>query len=133
MLTITRQTYTDRSVSGMMDLDGVFQCYTLEPPKGTVKPHCIPSGIFKGKKYHSPSLGRIVLLLIGVPGFEDIEIHNGNYPRNTHGCTLVGQTRGTDFVGNSIAALDALIPKLPDDFEVSYIDTEPQKENHENG
>jgi hypothetical protein len=124
MLTVTRQTYTPSSTIGVLDIDGLFECYTEEPPKpqgdNPQKPYCIPAGTYKGKKYNSPSLGRTVLLLIGVPGFDFIEIHNGNYPRNTHGCTLVGQTCGDDFVGASNAALDALIAKLPDDFEITY-------------
>jgi hypothetical protein len=128
MLTVTRQVYTSNSTIGKMDIDGVFECYTEEPPQpqgvDPVKPYCIPAGTYRGQKYNSPRLGRIVLLLLNVPGFEDIEIHNGNYPRNTHGCTLVGQTCGDDFVGASVAALEALIAKLSDNFEITYVDTE---------
>jgi len=37
-----------------------------------------------------------------------IYIHNGNYPRNTDGCLLVGTSRSKDFVGASVEALKSL-------------------------
>lgn len=37
-----------------------------------------------------------------------IYIHNGNYPRNTDGCLLVGSSRSKDMVGNSGDTLIAL-------------------------
>jgi len=43
-----------------------------------------------------------------VPETRRIYIHNGNYPRNTDGCLLIGSTRATDFVGNSVATLERL-------------------------
>ena len=126
LVEVVRKTYTDKSIIGSMSVEGNWECFTLEPPRGTIKPYCIPAGTYKGHKYESPSLGRTVLLLENVPGFDDIEIHNGNYPRNTHGCTVVGETCGTDFVGNSISALNNLIAKLPEYFEITYVDTDNQ-------
>ena len=130
-IVVTRQVYSPNSVIGTMTIDGAFFCYTEEPPVGTVKPYCIPAGTYQGIKYDSPRLERTVLLLLDVPGFEDIEIHNGNYPRNTHGCTLVGFTRGVDFVGNSIAALNELIARVPNPFEITYVDTNQGERNDE--
>jgi peptidoglycan hydrolase-like protein with peptidoglycan-binding domain len=43
-----------------------------------------------------------------VPATRMIYIHNGNYPRNTDGCLLVGTTRTKDFVGASVDALKRL-------------------------
>lgn len=37
-----------------------------------------------------------------------ILIHNGNYPRNTDGCLLIGGTKGIDFVGGSVNKLKEL-------------------------
>lgn len=49
----------------------------------------IPTGRYLLKKYNSPKRGWC-LLVNGVPGFSMIEIHVGNYPQDTDGCTLVG-------------------------------------------
>jgi len=37
-----------------------------------------------------------------------IYIHNGNYPRNTDGCLLIGRSRSEDMVGISVQALTRL-------------------------
>lgn len=136
MLTVTRRTYTPRSTIGMLEIDGSFFCFSEEPPKpqgdNPQKPYCIPAGTYRGIKYQSPGLKRTVLLLQDVPGFTWIEIHNGNYPIDTHGCTLVGETRGPDFVGNSTLALDTLIAKLPNEFEITYIDTKETTDADDN-
>ncbi len=37
-----------------------------------------------------------------------ILIHNGNYPKDTRGCLLIGSTKDKDFVGNSVTTLNKL-------------------------
>jgi hypothetical protein len=130
-LTVTRQIYTPKSIIGVLDINGAFQCYTEEPPQpqgdNPQKPYCIPAGAYQVKMMMSPHFGILTPHILNVPGFEDIEIHNGNYPRDTHGCTLVGQTKGTDFVGESLSALDALLQKLPSEFEITYKEDDLQE------
>lgn len=127
MVTITRQVYSDRSIIGNLDIDGVWTCYTEEPPASIgdnpQKPYCIPAGTYPVKVMMSPHFGVPTPHILNVPGFEDIEIHNGNYPRDTHGCTLVGMTRSEDFVGSSLLAFGTLMAKLPSEFEITYVDT----------
>jgi len=108
----------------MLDIDGFFSCYTEEPPRRAGKPYCIPAGLYQGKMLYSVHFQRLTPHILDVPGFEDIEIHPGNAPRDTHGCTLVGETRGTDFVGNSVLAFNTLVAQLPQEFEVEYKDSE---------
>ena len=70
-----------------------FSCYTLELPWKENFPNvsCIPAGIYRVRKYHSPTKGW-VLLFIDVFGRTFIEIHRGNFTREIRGCILVGKS-----------------------------------------
>ena len=74
-----------------------YFCDTLEPQvrsEGSEKVFgktAIPYGTYKVTLVQSPKFNRIVPLINDVPGFEAIEIHIGNYPHDTEGCTLVGK------------------------------------------
>lgn len=127
MLTVNRDRYTDKSTVGMVDIDGIFQCYSLEPAREAEHPY-IQAGQYKAKKGKSSKFGYTVIHVLDVPGRTDIEWHIGNYPSSTKGCTVVGQTRDTDFVGNSERAFLELMSKLPDEFDVEYVDTEEPPE-----
>ncbi len=128
-VTVTRNIFTSKSTIGMVDIDGVFQCYCLEPPKREEKPCCIPAQTYQAKKRLSPHFKKttvetkgMVVWIKDVPGFTDVEWHVGNFPEDTKACTLVGQNRGEDCVFNSGRAFTALMAKLPDEFEVTYLD-----------
>ena len=125
-LTVTRRQGTALSTPGLLDINGVFECYTLEPPHRDApdrlatpradsshqKPCAIPAGTYKIAFASSPRFNTVTPRVLAVPGFTAIEIHWGNFPRDTHGCLLVGQTRAPDFVGNSREAFHALMAKL---------------------
>jgi len=125
-LTVTRRQGTALSTPGLLDIDALFECYTLEPPRcaehGCIeashaasprqKPCAIPAGAYKVALAFSPHFNDVTPHVLGVPGFTSIEIHWGNYPRDTRGCLLVGQTRACDFIGNSREAFRALMAKL---------------------
>lgn len=96
-----------------MFVDGAFFCYTLEPPKReNIKPRAIPPGTYELTIRFSPKHGRLIPHVENVPGFSEIEIHIGNYPKDTEGCCLVGTTRSLDFVGGSHGAFDTLFAKM---------------------
>jgi len=109
---------------GELYLDGLRECYTLEPSKESGE--LVALGTYNGILEMSPRFKTITPHLRGVPGYDDfgphgpIELHWGNYPGNTEGCCLLGTTRAMDFVGNSRAALAMLVAKLPDTFTVTY-------------
>ncbi len=113
-LTVARATGTELSTPGLLDIDGVFRCYTLEPriDRSRGKPFAIPAGIYEVRLLPSPKFECVTPHLLNVPGFSGIEIHWGNYPSDTEGCTLVGETRQQDFVGNSRQAFGRLMEKL---------------------
>lgn len=99
---------------GELYLEGVFSCYTLEPPKEEppVKPRSIPAGTYEFTIAFSPKHGYNVPLLEAVPDFEAIEIHIGNFPRDTLGCILVGKVLGTNAIYQSTNAFNELFPQL---------------------
>ena len=84
---IVRNSYSiDRTIGKMfVPFDGA-EYATMEP--NLVK--AIPKGRYKLTLYKSPKFKREVLLLHDVPGRQFIEIHHGNYPKDTSGCILVG-------------------------------------------
>jgi len=70
-----------------------FDCCTLEPeaarvgnkgriPAGNYAVAWEPFGKFKGYAVKQ------------VPGFDDVEIHLGNWEEDTHGCIVIGMRRG---------------------------------------
>ena len=123
LATVTRVTFTDKSTAGHLDLDGIFNAYTLEPPTRADKPCAIPNGTYQVKLLWSDKFQMMTPHVLNVPGFTEIEWHPGNSPEDTDGCLLVGQTRELDWVGNSLVAFTKLLLLLPDDFEVAYVGT----------
>lgn len=105
-LTLQPVTKTPQSTISRLFLDGVFECYVLEPPDP------IPSGIFSIALLPSLKFGRVMPFLQGIPGHTAVEIHWGNTAADTRDCLLVGQTVGTDFIGKSRPAFEALFAKL---------------------
>lgn len=123
LLTVTRVWRTDNSTCGMLDIDGVFQAYTLEPRTDQYqgKPYCIPTGTYDLILLPSPHFGCVTPHVQNVPGFSEIEIHWGNFPKDTEGCTLVGRSHAIDFVGESRLAFDALMQKLAGQNSISIV------------
>ena len=100
----------------------VFSCMTLEPYD------CIKAGHYELKKYQSPKLKREVLLFKYVEGKSFVEIHNGNYLKNTNGCILTGQTvtdidkDGKRDITNSVVTLDKLLSLCPNEIEIDIFE-----------
>ena len=115
-LLVNRTTRTAYSTIGDFSVNGQRFSYCLEPTDrgltAGMTPQqvaalkvpgktCIPPGTYSVTIYFSPSHQGQVPLVNNVPGFDNIEIHTGNYPKDTKGCLLLGSTESTDFIGNS--------------------------------
>lgn len=130
-LEVRRKWPTEKSVISYVFLNDRCQCYGLEPPIRTdgVKPCAIPAGTYEVKYRWSEKHQRNLFHVENVPGFTEVEIHIGNYPKDTLACLLVGETRGEDFIGNSHGAFDALMAKMLEAWEkepitMTYTDPE---------
>ena len=134
-LDVIRTQFGKDATNGLLFIDGVFECYTLEDEVRDVKVHsetAIPLGTYKIKfrniggfdtKYtarYGSTFHKGMLELQDVPNFKYILIHTGNTDQHTAGCLLVGETqqdldKGKDgFVGGSGDAYKKMYPKVRD-------------------
>lgn len=122
-LLLQRDTLTGNSTGGVLYLNGEKFCYTLEDkmrengrPVGEWKikgQTAIPVGRYKVTIAPSPKRGgRLMPLLLAVPGFSGIQIHTGNHKDDTEGCILLGTKREPDTVRESTIAFDKFFPLL---------------------
>lgn len=128
-LRLVRRWLTPQATIGQLDLNGVFECYTLEDPVREEKipgQSAIPAGRYEVIVTYSVRFAAMLPLLKNVPGFTGIRIHAGNTASDTEGCILVGQTREKDFIGQSRKALDRLMMKLAHRFTVWITVSNPE-------
>jgi hypothetical protein len=110
------------STIGDLVINGIWECYILEDvdrfvENGAFKIEgrtAIPRGEYEILLDWSDRFKCLMFRLADVPGFTGIRIHAGNVSVNTDGCLLPGQTKGKDWVGESVAALKNLSMKLLD-------------------
>ena len=101
---------------GSLYVDSVFECFTLEDvvrkDKIAGETAIGAGGPFNVVITPSKRFKRDLPLVENVPNFQGIRIHPGNTSEDTEGCILVGRTKGTNFVGESKAAFNALFAKI---------------------
>lgn len=104
---------------GKLYIDDVYFCDTLEDTYRDLSKEskvygetAIPYGMYKVILSRSNKFKKILPLLLNVPHFEGIRIHNGNYPKDTEGCILVGTNGANGIVSNSIKTMEKLMDKL---------------------
>lgn len=112
---IWRRVETSKAITGELWLDGVMECYCLEPARLT--PYypghpCIEAGIYRVVLTMSPHLGYVCPEVLHVPGRTAIRWHIGNYPKDVLGCCVVGTVLGVNSVINSKIAFEELMEKL---------------------
>jgi hypothetical protein len=112
---LTREPSTAACTLGSMAVDGEFECFTLEDIVRPVKIKgmtAIPVGDHEVVVTFSARFKRPLPLLLAVPNFDGVRIHPGNTAKDTEGCILVGQKKGTDQILQSRAAFDALFARI---------------------
>lgn len=126
LVNIKRHTFTEHSAIGVLSIDGIPLCSTLEDKVRTKDEHkvwgetAIPVGtygvIVDRSNRFSRMAGHDVLLplLLNVPGFEGVRIHPGNRPQDTEGCILLGvySKRQPDWVSQSRDTFAKVFPLI---------------------
>ena len=135
-LDVVRTQFGKDATNGLLFVDGVFECYTLEDqvrdgekiksetaiPLGEheIKFRTVGGYDAKYQKKYGTTWHKGMLELQDVPNFMYILIHTGNTDEHTAGCLLVGETqqdldKGKDgFVGGSGDAYKKMYPKVRD-------------------
>ena len=135
-LDVIRIQFGSDATNGILLIDGVFECFTLEDQvrdgEKVMSETAIPLGEYEVKfrtvggydakyqKKYGTTWHKGMLELQDVPNFKYILIHTGNTDEHTAGCLLVGETqqdldRGKDgFVGGSGDAYKKMYPKVRD-------------------
>ena len=134
-LDVIRHQFGKDATNGLLFIDNVFECYTLEDEVRDAKVHsetAIPLGTYeikfrniggfdtKYKARYGTTFHKGMLELQDVPNFKYILIHTGNTDEHTAGCLLLGETqqdldKGKDgFVGGSGDAYKKMYPKVRD-------------------
>lgn len=134
-LDVIRHQFGSDATNGMLFIDGVFECYTLEDEYRDVKvmhETCIPEGEYEIKLrtvggFHTRYLSRYgadwhkgMLWLQDVPEFEYILIHTLNDSTQTSGCLGVGSVQqdldldAKGLISQSTDAYKRLYPKVRD-------------------
>ena len=72
----------------------------------------IPEGSYRVLITKSRRFKKWLPYVQGVPGFEGIRIHAGNYPDDTQGCILVGENKLKGMVVNSCIWLHRLMKRM---------------------
>ena len=114
-LRIIREPSTVAATMGILLIDGVFTCWTLEDVVREVKipgETAIPAGRYDVRLSLSQRFQKLLPEVLAVPGFTGIRIHAGNTQADTAGCLLVGRIRADDRVEESKLALMHVMEQL---------------------
>ena len=114
-LRVIREPSTVAATMGILLIDGVFTCWTLEDVVREVKipgETAIPAGRYAVRLSLSQRFQKLLPEILAVPGFTGIRIHAGNTQADTHGCVLVGRIRAYDRVEESKLALMHVMEQL---------------------
>lgn len=120
-LKVERRWVREKYIIGRMYIDSKFFCHTLEPPRTGQHP-CIPEGRYKVEMYPSGKFHALRPILLNVPGRSGILIHEGNFPRDTKGCILVGKNERVGSLSYSVNTLSELMRRMKQAKDKIFID-----------
>lgn len=115
---VLRKWPRDNYIIGQMLINGKFFCHTMEPPHKGAHP-CIPVGTYNVEMYPSAKFRGMRPIIKDVKGRSGILIHEGNFPKDTQGCILVGRNTAVGQLAYSRNTLNALIAYVKDNANVT--------------
>jgi Family of unknown function (DUF5675) len=110
-ITLIRKFLLHDYTIGNISIDGIWLCNSMEPTvrklidlngdgdfldegEGKIMGKtAIPEGRYKVEFRMFTKYGRLMLMLLDVPGFSGIFIHSGKVPEHTAGCILPGENK----------------------------------------
>ena len=147
-LLLTRTEKNKRNTIGILSIDGIFFCNTLEDTDRGLKQTdsiehiedvkvfgetAIPTGTykvdmntvspkFKDKEWAKPYEGKLPRL-VDVPGFEGVLLHVGNSEQDSLGCVLVGEKSGDKLINSTktFKQLMNVLTKTKEDITITII------------
>ncbi len=130
-INLIRTQFGDDATNGLLFIDEVFECFTLEDQYQDKKVYgetCIPEGTYpvefrKEGGFHNRYSAKYdfhkgMLEIKNIPNFKWVLFHLGNTDENTAGCVLVGDTQQDldvskdGFIGSSGNAYKKFYPKV---------------------
>ena len=123
-LELKRIAYKETYTIGKLYIDGIYFADTLEDKVRDIKikdKTAIPCGTYKVQITYSNRFKKMMPLLLNVPGFEGIRIHNGNSESDTSGCILVGQNKVKGKLVNSKMIYEMLMVKKKKEKDIEII------------
>ena len=130
-INLIRTQFGDDATNGLLFIDEVFECFTLEDQYQDKKVYgetCIPEGTYpvefrKEGGFHNRYSAKYdfhkgMLEIKDIPNFKWVLFHLGNTDENTAGCVLVGDTQQDldvskdGFIGSSGNAYKKFYPKV---------------------
>lgn len=119
-LTLQRYLFTDDYTMGLLFIDGLYFCDTIEDKfrgndlkKTKVAGEtCIPYGVYDVKITYSPKYKKNMPQLLDVPYFTGIRIHSANTAKDLEGCVGVGIKSENGKVLESRKTYNALMKRL---------------------
>ncbi|HTG26048.1 MAG TPA: DUF5675 family protein [Reyranella sp.] len=99
---------------GRLTLPDGLSFHTLEPPwrDNLNNVSCIPAGTYTLKRRFSVKHRCILFEITAVPDREDVELHIGNFLKDTLGCVLLGLGRQSEMVTQSHEAFDRFMAAM---------------------
>lgn len=102
----------DGNTISAVEINGRLKYYGMEPLA------CIAEGTYPVTWYNSPDHGFYVPLVENVPGHRGIEIHVGNFVKDTKDCLLLAENIATlQDIANSAAAINEFYAAFEADFK----------------